>query len=84
MVKNLPDNSGDLKDKSLVPGLERPSGVGNGNLLQYSCQENSLNRGDWKATVHGVVKSRTHLHTSIHIIKIKIHCHCGKNECNKI
>ena len=61
MVKSLPDDAGDLKDKSLVPGLGRPSGVGNGNLLQYSCQENSLNRGDWKATVHEVAKSQTQL-----------------------
>ena len=45
MVKNLPANAGDTGDLDLIPGLERPSGVGNGNPLQYSCLENSMNRG---------------------------------------
>ena len=43
------------------PGLGRSSGVGNGNQLQYSCLENSMDRGAWQATVHGVEKSRTWL-----------------------
>ena len=44
-----------------IPGLRRPSGEGNGNPLQYSCLENSMDRGAWEATVHGVTKSRTQL-----------------------
>ena len=49
MAKNLPTNAGDTKDCSLIPGSERFPGVGNGNLLQYSCLENSTERGAWQA-----------------------------------
>ena len=45
----------------LIPGLGRFPGEGNGNLLQYSCLENSMDRGAWWATVHGVTKSRIRL-----------------------
>ena len=45
-------------DQSLIPGSGR-SGEGNGNPLQYSCLENSMDGGAWWATVHGVTKSRT-------------------------
>ena len=38
----------------LIPGLGRFPGEGNGYLLQYSCLENSMDRGAWRATVHGV------------------------------
>ena len=44
-------------DPSLIPGLGRSTGEGNGNPLQYSCLENSMDRGAWKAIVHGVTKS---------------------------
>jgi len=46
---------------SSVPGLGRPPGGGNGNPLQYSCPENSMDRGVWWAIVHGVTKSGTRL-----------------------
>ena len=59
LVKNLP--AGSVRDVSLVPELGRSPRVGNGNLLQYSCLENSLERGAWQATVHGVEKSQTQL-----------------------
>ena len=49
-------NAGDLGS---VPGLGRSSGELNGNPLQYSCLENSMNRGAWWATVHGIAKSWT-------------------------
>ena len=42
----------------LIPGLGRSPGVGNGNLLQYSCLENSINRGAWQATVLGSQRVR--------------------------
>ena len=42
-----------------VPGLKRSSGEGNGNPLQYSCLENSMDRGSWGATDHGVSQSQT-------------------------
>ena len=56
MVKNLPANTGDA---GLIPGLGRSSEVGNGNPLQYSCQENSMARGAWQVIVHGVAQSQT-------------------------
>ena len=46
-------------DPDLIPGLERSPGEGNGSPLQYSCLENSMDRGTWWARVHGVTKSRT-------------------------
>ena len=49
-------NAGDL---SSIPGLGRSPGEGHGNLFQYSCLENPLDRGAWQATVHGVAKSWT-------------------------
>ena len=48
-------------DPGLIPGLGRSLGEGNGNPLQYSCLENSMDGGAWWATVHGVAKSRTRL-----------------------
>ena len=44
-------------DPGSIPGLERSPGEGNGNPLQYSCLENSMDKGAWWATVHGVEKS---------------------------
>ena len=49
-------NAGDLGS---IPGSGRSPGEGNGNPLQYSCQGNSMDRGAWWATVHGVTKSQT-------------------------
>ena len=51
-------NAGDL---GLIPGLGRSPGEGHGNPLQYSCLENLMDRGAWRATVHGVTKSQTRL-----------------------
>ena len=50
-----------LRDVGSVPGLGRSPGGGHGNPLQYSCLENPMDRGAWRATVHGVTKSRTWL-----------------------
>ena len=60
-VKNLPANAGDMRDVGLISGLGRSPGEGNDNPLQYSCLENPMNRGFWRATVHRVAKSRTRL-----------------------
>ena len=57
LVKNPPANAGDTRDMSLIPGSGRCPGEGNGNSLQYSCLENSMDRGAWKATVHELVES---------------------------
>ena len=56
MVKNLPANAEDLRDKDSISGLGRSPGVGNGNPIQYSCLENPMDRGAWKATVNGVAR----------------------------
>ena len=55
-VKNLPTNVGDVGS---IPESGRSPGEGNGNLLQYSCLGNPMDRGPWRTTVHGVAKSRT-------------------------
>ena len=53
-------------DPGLIPGLGRSPGEGNGNPLQYSCLENSMDRGAWWATVHGVTKHQTQLRDKAH------------------
>ena len=58
VVKNLPANAGDTRDAGLIPGSSRSLGGGNDNPLQYSCLENPMDRGAWKATVHEMAKSR--------------------------
>ena len=55
VVKNLPANAGDTGS---IPGLGRSPWEGNGNLLQYSCLENPMDWGGWRATVHWVAKSQ--------------------------
>ena len=59
VVKNPPGNAGDAGDVGSVPGLGRFPGGGYGNPLQYSCLENSMDRGVLWATVHGVAESNT-------------------------
>ena len=61
MVKKPPSNAGDAGDSGLIPGSGRSHGEGNGNPLQYSCLESSIDRGAWWATVHGVAKGQTRL-----------------------
>ena len=51
--KNLPVSEGDTGS---IPGSGRPPEVGNGNPLQYSCLEIPIDRGAWRATVHGITK----------------------------
>ena len=58
-------NAGDL---GLIPGLGRSLGEGNSYPLQYSCLENSMDRGAWQATVHGVAKNWTWL-SDLHLSK---------------
>ena len=66
-------SAGNEGDPGLIPGLGRPSGEGNGNPLQYSCLENSMDRGAWWATVHWIAKNQTRLST--HMV------HGRKEEC---
>ena len=57
MVKNLPANVRDVGQLGLILGSGRSPEGGNGNPLPYVCLENSIDRGVWWATVHGVAKS---------------------------
>ena len=63
-VKNHPTEAGDARDEGSIPGLGGSPGEGNGNPLQCSGLENSMDRGAWRATVHGVAKSQTQLSDS--------------------
>ena len=71
MEKNAPANAGDAKEVGLIPGSCRFLG----NPLQYSCPENSMDRGAWWATVHGITKSWTHPSTHTHIYRFKFFVH---------
>jgi len=55
VVKNLPVDTGDVDS---IPGSGRCPGGGHDNPIQYSCMENSKDRGGWQATIHGVAESR--------------------------
>ena len=57
-------------DTGLIPGSGRSPGERNGNPLQYSCLENSMDRGAWQATVHGPTKIQTRL--TEHIVAITV------------
>ena len=61
VVKNPLANTGDVRDVGLIPGSGRFPGEGHGNPLQYSCLENPMDKGAWRATVHRVAESRTRL-----------------------
>ena len=80
MVKNLPARAGDARDEVSIPGWGRSPEGGNGHPLQYSCLENSMDRGAWQATVHGVTKSWTgprdgaHAHFSRREMEIEGRC----------
>ena len=76
MLKNPPANAGDARNAGSIPGWRRSPEVGNDNLLQYSCLENSMDGGAWQSIVHGVRKSwtrlsactHTHTHTHTHVL----------------
>ena len=59
MVKGPSANAGDIRDAGLIPESGRSPEGGYGNPLQCSCLENPMDRGAWRATVHGVTKSQT-------------------------
>ena len=56
LVKNLPATAGDVRDTGSIPESGRSPAGGHGNSLQYSCLENPIDRGAWRATVHEVTK----------------------------
>ena len=57
VIKNSPANTGDIRDVDSIPESGRSPGGGHGNPLQYACLENPMDRGAWRATVHGVAES---------------------------
>ena len=57
VVKNPPANAGDIREVGSIPGLGRSPGGGLGNPLQYSCLENPMDIGAWRAIVHNIAKS---------------------------
>ena len=65
MVKNSPVKAGDIRDAGLIPGSGRSPGRGHGNLLQYSCLENPMDREAWWATVNGVTRVGHNLATKL-------------------
>ena len=61
VVNRLPANAEDLRDVGFIPGLGRSPGRENGNILQYSCLENPMDRGVWQATVYKVTQNQAQL-----------------------
>ena len=59
VVKNPLVNAGDARDAGSTPGSVRSTGRGNGSPLQFSCLENSMDKGAWWATAYRVAKSQT-------------------------
>ena len=70
VVKNLPGNVEDMRH-GFDPWVGITPGEGNGNPLQYSCLETSMDRGAWRATVHGVAKSWTRLSTHTYVTEFE-------------
>ena len=62
-VKNPSANARASQDDNLIPGLGRSPGGGYSTPLQYSCQDNPVDRGTWRATAHGVIRSQKQLTT---------------------
>ena len=84
VIKNLPANAGDTRDASSILGSARPPGEGNDNPLWYSCLENPMGRGAWRATVHGVAESWTWLHDWAHTTPLKFeHLHKSPRDLAK-
>ena len=64
-VKNVPANERDIRDAGLIPELGISPGKGNGNPLQYSCLKNPMDKGAWRATVHGITRVGNNLATKL-------------------
>ena len=85
VVENPPANAEDTRDMGLIPGSRRFPGRGNGNLLQYSCLENPMDRGAWQAIDHGVTKSERTEHTHLLGLILQNLCtlsHAATEDCS--
>ena len=78
MVKNTPLNAGGIRVLGLIRGLERSSEGRHNSPFQYSCLDNPMDRGGWRATVHGVTKSQTQLKCTF-----SMHVWCFKDHVRK-
>ena len=76
------ESAHNVGDPVSVPGLRRSSGEGNGNPLQYSCLENCMDRGAWRATVHRVTKSQTQLSVQVFDEFQRCVCVCVAPACS--
>ena len=79
VAKNPPASAGDVRDMGSIPGSGRSPEGGYGNLVQYSCLENPMDRGAWWAAVHRIASSWTLLkwlsmHTYVHIYRHILFC----------
>ena len=92
VLNNLPANAGGARDAGSVLGSGRSPGVGNGNPVQYSCLENSMDRGGLWATIRWVAKeldrtehstAQQHLYIKMYIY-IKIRTHIHGHRCMKV
>ena len=82
MGKESACNAEDAGDVGLIPGLGRSPGGGNDNPLQYACLENPMDGGAWRATIHGVARSRTRLsdfafNSHFHALEKEMAAHSG-------
>ena len=75
VVKNLPDNAGDIRDTGTIPGSGGSPGEENGSPFQYSCLGNLLERGAWWATVHGGDKELD-MTQQLNNIKVELYSIC--------
>ena len=85
MCLAAPANAGHIRDSSSFPGLGRSPGGGHGNPLQYSFLENPMDRGAWRATVHGVTKNWTQLGVWVHnnILQYRTRRRGHIHQCNQ-
>ena len=70
VVENPPASAGDVRDASPIPEWGRSPGGGHGNPLQYSCLENPMDRGAWRATFQMIAKSQTRLSGQLHLLRL--------------
>ena len=78
MIKNLPAKAGDLRDMGWLPRSGRSPERGHSNPLQYSCLENPIDSGTWRAIVHRVSKSWTPLKQLKQVGTVNEHLNCDK------